>query len=102
MPSRYMLGLISRGSSMSTSRQSIREENSMLVLTRREGENIMIEGGIEIQVLVVSEFDQIVRIGIEAPKVAIVQCRDIDRKVTEHKPRPVIIHKCRWRSLVKK
>ncbi|RMR22609.1 hypothetical protein ALP91_200251 [Pseudomonas savastanoi pv. glycinea] len=87
---------------MSTSRQSIREENSMLVLTRREGENILIEDGIQIQVLAISEFDQIVRIGIEAPKVAIVQCRDIDRKVTEHKPRPVIIHKCRWRSLVKK
>ncbi|WP_147479685.1 carbon storage regulator, partial [Pseudomonas amygdali] len=55
----------------------------MLVLTRREGENILIEDGIQIQVLAISEFDQIVRIGIEAPKVAIVQCRDIDRKVTE-------------------
>ncbi|POP68569.1 carbon storage regulator [Pseudomonas syringae pv. pisi] len=74
----------------------------MLVLTRREGENILIEDGIQIQVLAISEFDQIVRIGIEAPNVAIVQCRDIDRKVTKHKPRPVIIHKCRWRSLVKK
>ncbi len=48
----------------------------MLVLTRREGENILIEDGIQIQVLAISEFDQIVRIGIEAPKVAIVQCRD--------------------------
>ncbi|MDH4606879.1 carbon storage regulator, partial [Pseudomonas syringae] len=33
----------------------------MLVLTRREGENILIEDGIQIQVLAISEFDQIVR-----------------------------------------
>ncbi|KPY54721.1 Carbon storage regulator-related protein [Pseudomonas amygdali pv. sesami] len=85
-PAATPLGRISRGSSMSASRQSIRKESAMLVLTRREGENILIEDGIQIQALAISEFDQIVRIGIEAPKVAIVQCRDIDRKVTEHKP----------------
>ncbi|WP_162881161.1 carbon storage regulator, partial [Pseudomonas coronafaciens] len=41
----------------------------MLLLTRREGENIMIGDGIQIQVLSVSEDTGDVRIQIEAPDV---------------------------------
>ncbi|RMO09607.1 Carbon storage regulator-related protein [Pseudomonas coronafaciens pv. zizaniae] len=70
----------------------------MLLLTRREGENIMIGDKIQIQVLSVSEDAEEVCIQIEAPNVVAAQCRDVDSEVTDRKPSPVITHKRRWRS----
>ncbi|AVB13119.1 MULTISPECIES: carbon storage regulator [Pseudomonas syringae group] len=72
----------------------------MLLLTRREGENIMIGDGIQIQVLSVSEDTGDVRIQIEAPDVVEAQGRTVGNEVADHKPGPVITHKRRWRSLV--
>ncbi|KPZ03427.1 hypothetical protein ALO43_200092 [Pseudomonas tremae] len=72
----------------------------MLLLTRREGENIMIGDGIQIQVLSVSEDTGAVRIQIEAPDAVEAQSRNVDNEVTDGKPGPVITHKRRWRSLV--
>ncbi len=77
-----------------------KEENRMLLLTRREGENIMIGDGIQIQVLSVSEETGDVRIQIEAPDAVEAQSRNVDNEVTDRKPGPVITHKRRWRSLV--
>ncbi|EPM73626.1 hypothetical protein A584_00360 [Pseudomonas syringae pv. theae ICMP 3923] len=71
----------------------------MLLLTRREGENIMIGEGIQIQVLSVSEDTGDVRIQIEALDVVKAQNRNVDNEVTDGKPGPVITHKRRWRSL---
>ncbi|EFW77435.1 carbon storage regulator [Pseudomonas savastanoi] len=72
----------------------------MLLLTRREGENIMIGDGIQIQVLSVSEDTGDVHIQIEAPNVVEAQSRNVGNEVTDRKPSLVIIHKRRWRSLV--
>ncbi|KPZ05022.1 MULTISPECIES: carbon storage regulator [Pseudomonas syringae group] len=63
----------------------------MLLLTRREGENIMIGDAIQFQVLSVSE--GAVRIQIEAPDFVEV------REVSDRKHGPAITHK-RRRSLV--
>ncbi|EGH16715.1 carbon storage regulator-related protein, partial [Pseudomonas savastanoi pv. glycinea str. race 4] len=55
----------------------------MLVLTRREGENIMIGDGIQIQVLSVSEETGDLRIQIEAPDVVEAQSRNVGNEVTD-------------------
>ncbi|KOP50826.1 carbon storage regulator CsrA [Pseudomonas coronafaciens pv. porri] len=74
----------------------------MLLLTRREGENIMIGNGIQIHVLSVSEDTGDVRIQIEAPDIVEAQSRNVGNEATDHKPGPVITHKRRWRPLVAK
>ncbi|KOP53050.1 MULTISPECIES: carbon storage regulator [Pseudomonas syringae group] len=74
----------------------------MLLLTRREGENIMIGDEIQIQVLSVSEDAEEICIQIEAPNIVAVQCRDVDSEVNDRKLSPVITHKRRWRSSLTK
>jgi carbon storage regulator len=74
----------------------------MLLLTRRQGENIVIGDNIQIQVLSVSEAAGDVRIQIEAPDLRVVQCVDGDTNVTARMGSPVITHKRRWRSMVTK
>ncbi|AKF48818.1 carbon storage regulator, CsrA (plasmid) [Pseudomonas syringae pv. syringae HS191] len=74
----------------------------MLLLTRRQGENIVIGDEIQIQVLSVSEAAGDVRIQIEAPDLFVVQCVDVDRDVTARRASPVITYKRRWRSIVTK
>ncbi|AKT29481.1 carbon storage regulator [Pseudomonas syringae pv. actinidiae] len=74
----------------------------MLLLTRREGENILIGDEIQIHVLKVSKDTGDVRIQIEAPDFVTVQCKDVDSEVTDLKRGTVITHKLRRRSLVTK
>ncbi|WP_080438342.1 carbon storage regulator [Pseudomonas syringae] len=49
----------------------------MLLLTRREGENIIIGDQIQIQILSVSKDPEHVRIGVESLDVLAVQCSDV-------------------------
>ncbi|PBK54108.1 carbon storage regulator [Pseudomonas syringae pv. actinidiae] len=65
----------------------------MLLLTRREGENIIIGDQIQIQILSVSKDPEHVRIGVESPDVLAVQCSDVSSEVTDRKLDPVITHK---------
>lgn len=74
----------------------------MLLLTRRQGENILIGNEILIHVLSVSEADGDVHLQIEAPDLFAVQCVDVESDVSARKANPVITHKRRWRSLVTK
>jgi carbon storage regulator CsrA len=74
----------------------------MLLLTRRQGENIVIGDKIQIQVLSVSEAAGDVRIQIEAPDLLAVQCVDSDSAVTSRRASPVITQKRRWRSMLTK
>ncbi|MFP3852389.1 carbon storage regulator [Pseudomonas sp. W5-01] len=74
----------------------------MLLLTRRQGESIVIGDKIQIQVLSVSEAAGDVRIQIEAPDLRVVQGVDVDTNVDARMASPVITHKRRWRSMVTK
>ncbi|KAA8686768.1 carbon storage regulator [Pseudomonas caricapapayae] len=65
----------------------------MLLLTRREGENIIIGDDIQIQILSVSKDPENVRILVEAPDVVAVQCSDVGSQVTDRKQGPVVTHK---------
>ncbi|GKQ32316.1 carbon storage regulator [Pseudomonas syringae pv. theae] len=65
----------------------------MLLLTRREGENIIIGDEIQIQILSVSKDAEHVRIGVESSDVLAVQCSDVGSEVTDRKLDPVITHK---------
>ncbi|GFZ71852.1 carbon storage regulator [Pseudomonas amygdali pv. eriobotryae] len=66
----------------------------MLLLTRREGEIIMIGDAIQVQVQSVSE--GAVRIQIEAPDLVAV------REASDHQHGPAITHKCQQHSPVTK
>lgn len=74
----------------------------MLLLTRRQGEKIVIGDKIQIQVLSVSEAAGDVRIQIEAPDLLAVQCVHSDSAVTSRSASPVITQKRRWRSMLTK
>ena len=74
----------------------------MLLLTRRQGENILIGDEIQIRVLRVSGAAGDVRIQIEAPDLFVVQCVNVDSDMTARRASPVIIHKRRWRSMITK
>ncbi|MCF5382000.1 carbon storage regulator [Pseudomonas syringae] len=74
----------------------------MLLLTRREGESIIIGDGIQIQVLSVSEVTGEVTLSIDAPVIVAVQCIDLSSEATGCKAAPVITNKRRWRSLLTK
>lgn len=74
----------------------------MLLMTRRQGESIVIGDEIQIQVLSVSEATGDVRIQIEAPVLLPVQCVDVESDMTARRSNPVITHKRRWRSMVTK
>lgn len=74
----------------------------MLLLTRRQGESIVIGDEIQIQVLSVSEATGDVHIQIEAPELIAVQRVDVDIDVTVRRDNPVITQKRRWRSMVTK
>ncbi|KPX50403.1 hypothetical protein ALO68_200116 [Pseudomonas syringae pv. helianthi] len=65
----------------------------MLLLTRREGENIVIGDDIQIQILSVSKDPENVRILVEAPDVVAVQCSDVGSQVTDYKQGPGVTHK---------
>ncbi|MCK0551457.1 carbon storage regulator [Pseudomonas syringae] len=65
----------------------------MLLLTRREGENIIIGDEIQIQILSVSKDPEHVHIGVESPDVLAVQCSDVGSEVTDRKQDPVITYK---------
>ncbi|MCD5972326.1 carbon storage regulator [Pseudomonas quasicaspiana] len=74
----------------------------MLILTRRQGENIVIGDEIQIQVLSVSEATGDVRVQIDAPDLLAVQCVDVDSDMTARRDNPVITHKRRRRSILTK
>lgn len=74
----------------------------MLILTRRQGENLVIGDEVQIHVLSVSAVTGDVRIQIEAPELLPVQCVDVDSDLITRRDNPVITHKRRWRSMVTK
>ena len=51
----------------------------MLVLARREGQKILIDGG-RITIMVVEIRPNAVRLGIEAPKELVIDREEIDKK----------------------
>lgn len=71
----------------------------MLLLTRREGEAIVIADEIKIQVISVSEHAGSVRIRIEAPDTVSVHSADVESDAPVRKAGPVITHKRRRRAL---
>ncbi|POP75155.1 carbon storage regulator [Pseudomonas amygdali pv. morsprunorum] len=72
----------------------------MLLLTRREGEAIVIADEIKVQVISVSQHAGSVRIKIEAPDAVPVHSAGVESDAPACKAGPVIRHKRRRRALV--
>lgn len=72
----------------------------MLLLTRRQGESIMIGDGIRVRVFTVSEATGELQIQIDAPDFVAISGEVIDSESPERQAVPVITHKRRWRALL--
>jgi carbon storage regulator len=72
----------------------------MLLLTRRQGESIMIGDGIRVRVMTVSDATDEVQIQIDAPDFVAIPSGVTDSESSDRRAVPIITHKRRWRALL--